>query len=54
MNNREQQVADKVLKRALKARFARGARKWLAAYNSVVSSSGTRQFQDKESEKDAK
>ena len=54
MNNREQQVADKVLKRALKARFARGARKWLSAYQSVVTASGTRQFQDKETKKDDK
>jgi len=45
MNHSEQHVADKVLRKALKARFARGTQKWLDAYRAIVTISGTREYQ---------
>ena len=47
MNHMEQHVADKILAKAIKAKFFRGTKKWVEAYSTLMDAISTRSWADR-------
>ena len=51
MNHMEQHVADKILAKAIKAKFRRGVSKWVETYSTLMEAVHTRTWAEKEEPK---